>query len=326
MGERIPLPFPIGWFCLGEAAELAPGELRRLHHFGQDLILWRGESGDIRVMDAFCPHLGAHLGVGGRVVGDTVRCPFHHWRFDGSGECVEIPYAKRIPPKARVASWPVLERNGLVFTWYAPDGRAPFFDIPEVPELGDDAWTAPVSRTWQVKTHPQEMAENTVDAVHFHYVHGTPYVPEMRAEIEGHVFHGQQGLTFKTPEGEKKGNVDIRCYGTGFGVTRFTGVIETLLVITGIPIDDELHQTTIRYIVKKIEGNDAATEGIAKAFISELARQYSEDIPIWENKKFLARPALCDGDGPIGLIRKYYAGFFPQTHDDSGSAASAAAS
>ena len=83
-------------------------------------------------------------------------------------------------------------------------------------------------------------------------------------------------------------------------------------MITGIPIDEGLHQTTIRYIVKKIEGSDAATEGIAKAFISELARQYSQDIPIWENKKFLERPALCDGDGPIGMIRKYYAGFFPK--------------
>jgi nitrite reductase/ring-hydroxylating ferredoxin subunit len=313
MSERIPLPFPKGWFCVGEQADLAPGELRKLHYFGQDLILWRGEAGDIHVMDAYCPHLGAHLGFGGQVVGDSVRCPFHHWRFDGGGQCVEIPYAKRVPPRAEVRSWPVSLVNGLIFAWYDPDGGEPFFEIPEVPEFGDAAWTEPVARTWQVKSHPQEMAENTVDAVHFHYVHGTPYIPEMKAAIEGHVFHGQQGLTFTTPEGEKKGSVDIHCHGTGFGVTRFTGVIETLLMITGVPIDDGLHQTTIRYIVKKLAGNGAATAGIAKAFITELARQYSEDIPIWENKRFLARPALCDGDGPIGLIRKYYAGFFPES-------------
>ena len=97
----MPLPLPIGWYCVAEEAELAAGELRRVRSFGQELVLWRGENGEPHLWDAYCPHLGAHLGVGGKVEGDGLRCPFHAWKFDGSGRCIEIPYAKRIqPPRA----------------------------------------------------------------------------------------------------------------------------------------------------------------------------------------------------------------------------------
>lgn len=309
--ERIPLPFPVGWFCVGEDSALAPGALERVRAFGQELILWKGEDGQAHLNEAYCPHLGAHLGYGGRVEGNTLRCPFHGWKFDGEGRCVEIPYAKRIPPKAAVASWPVVVRNGLIFTWYDPTGGAPRWEVPEVPEWGSDAWTEPQTRSFEVRTHAQEMAENTVDSVHFKFVHGTPKIPEMKAEIQGHEFHAFQGLTFKTRDGEKLGRVDIHLHGPGVGITRFQGIVETLLLITGIPIEAELHRTTIRFIIKKIDGSEAATRGVAKAFVEEITRQYNQDIPIWENKRFLEKPMLCDGDGPIPLLRRYYKQFYP---------------
>ncbi len=313
MGDRIPLPFPFGWFCVSESDELAPGELRRLHYFGRELVLFRGEDGAAHVLDPHCAHLGAHLGVGGEVVGNTVRCPFHAWRYDGSGTCVEIPYAKRIPRAAKIRSWDVCEKLGLVFVWYHPDRLKPQWPIPDVPEWSAEGWTDAEKRDFEVRSHPQEMAENIVDPVHFHFVHGTPHTPKMSAEIDGHRFHAHQGLTFTTPQGEIEGRVDVNSYGPGFGVTRFQGVVETLLLITGIPIDDELHQTSIRFKVKKIAGNEEATRGVARAFIAEIERQYGQDIPIWENKVHLEKPVLCDGDGPIPLLRKFYRQFYPES-------------
>ena len=311
MSERVPLPLPVGWYCVAEEGELAAGALVRQRYFGLELVLWRGEDGTPHLFDAYCPHLGAHLGVGGKVEGDGLRCPFHAWKFDGAGRCIEIPYAKRIPPKASVPAWPLQRRNGLIFAWYDPSGGAPRFDVPEVPEWGSPEWTAPETRSFEVKTHPQEMAENIVDAVHFRFVHGTPHIPQMKAEVNGLQFHAYQGLTFTTPQGEALGRVDVNMFGPGFGVTRFQGVVETLLLITGIPLEPDLHRTTIRFIVKKIAGNDAATRGVARAFVAEIARQYSQDIPIWENKRFLPRPLLCDGDGPILELRRYFAQFYP---------------
>ena len=92
-------------------------------------------------------------------------------------------------------------------------------------------------------------------------------------------------------------------------MTRFQGIVDTLLVICGAPIDADLHETTIRFSVR-VEGDEAAARGIGKAFIDEVTRQYEQDIPIWENKKFLEKPILCDGDGPIGVIRSFYARFY----------------
>jgi phenylpropionate dioxygenase-like ring-hydroxylating dioxygenase large terminal subunit len=311
MGKRIPLPFPSGWFCLTESEALPPGSVETLHYFGRDFVAFRGENGRAAVLDPHCPHLGAHLGVGGAVVEDTLRCPFHHWRYDASGACVHIPYAKRIPPAAKLRSWPLVERNGLLFVWVHPEGAAPSWEIPVVEEWGSPEWSEPVVRRFEVRSHPQEMAENTVDPVHFHFVHGTPRTPEMSAEIDGHVFRARQGLTFTTPQGEVPGEVRIEAHGCGFGVTRFRGVVETLLLITGAPVDDELHRTTIRFSVKKLGDNEEATANVGRAFVAEIERQYGQDIPIWENKIHLERPVLCDGDGPIALLRRFYRQFYP---------------
>lgn len=316
MGVRIPLPFPTGWFCLIESAALPTGAVEALHYFGRDFVAFRGADGQPHVLDPYCPHLGAHLGVGGAVVENTLRCPFHHWRYDGRGRCVDIPYAKRIPPAAKIKSWPVVERNGLLFVWVHPDDRAPWWEIPLVEEWGSEDWSEPVVRCFEVRSHPQEMAENTVDAVHFHFVHGTPRTPEMTAEIDGHIFRARQGLTFTTPQGERLGEVEIEAHGCGFGVTRFRGVVDTLLLITGVPIADELHQTTIRFSVKRVAGSDEATAGVGRAFVAELERQYSQDIPIWENKIHLERPILCEEDGPIALLRKFYRQFYPDAPTD----------
>src|SRR5260221_8839982 len=101
--------YPRGWFQVAYSDELANGGVQPLEYFGQKLVLFRGDDGAAHVLDAFCPHLGAHLGVGGKVFGAAIECPFHHWRLDGSGHCVSIPSSDKIPPTAAVRSWPVEE-------------------------------------------------------------------------------------------------------------------------------------------------------------------------------------------------------------------------
>src|SRR5690242_14441791 len=98
-------PYPNGWFQLAYSDELPPDQIVSLEYFGRDLIMFRGEDGTPQVLDAHCPHLGAHLGKGGKLAGNCVTCPFHAWRFNGRGECVEIPYGKKIPPKAKLGTW-----------------------------------------------------------------------------------------------------------------------------------------------------------------------------------------------------------------------------
>src|SRR5262249_27024823 len=162
--------------------ELPPGGVKPLRYFGRDLVLFRTQSGTAHVLDAHCPHMGAHLGHGGQVDGERLVCPFHAWKFDGCGQCTSIPYARKVPPKARVAPWPVVEVNGLVMVWFHPEGQVPDWDVPAIPEWGSDEWTPYQKRSWRIKTHNQEMGENSVDQAHFLYVHGTAEMPSTTAE------------------------------------------------------------------------------------------------------------------------------------------------
>ena len=87
----IDLPMPFGWFVVGYSDELGVGQVKPLRYFGQELVMWRGEDNQVRVLEAYCRHLGAHLGYGGRVQGNDIECPFHAWQYNGEGCVTRIP-------------------------------------------------------------------------------------------------------------------------------------------------------------------------------------------------------------------------------------------
>ena len=139
-------------------------------------------------VEAYCPHQGAHLGVGARVEGDCLRCPFHGWAFEGdTGKCVDIPYAEteRIPARSTLRVFPTIERNGFVWAWHHLEGGDPFYDVREVPEFDDPAWLPPLVSEFNISTACQEMAENNHDFAHFKFVHGQEEVPEGEEFIDG---------------------------------------------------------------------------------------------------------------------------------------------
>ncbi|MBV8996043.1 MAG: Rieske 2Fe-2S domain-containing protein, partial [Pseudonocardiales bacterium] len=97
-------PNPIGWFAVGLSHELRNGDVREVSALGRELALFRNSNGAVGLLDAYCPHVGTHLGAGGVVDGESLRCPFHRWAFAPDGTCTDIPYAKKIPPAARAGS------------------------------------------------------------------------------------------------------------------------------------------------------------------------------------------------------------------------------
>ncbi len=313
---RFPLPpYPNGWYQIAYSDELPGGAVLPLHYFGRELVAFRADDGAARVLDAYCPHLGAHLGYGGTVEGATIRCPFHAWQFDGDGQCVEIPYASKIPALAKLPSWRVQEVNGLIMVYHHMTGRPPAWHVPTLEEYGSSAWTDYHRARWKIRTHNQEMAENAVDAAHFKYVHGTPELPQTRAEIDGHIFRVRSPVQFTTPQGTIEGQIASDSWGFGFGLVRFTGIVETLLVSSVTPIDGEFVDVRFSFMAKKV-GNESLTENVRKAFIAEIERQLGQDIQIWEHKVLQTRPVLCDGDGPIGLFRRWCKQFYLDPPDD----------
>ena len=313
-------PYPVGWFQVAYCDEIEVGDAKPLKYFGRDLVAFRGEDGKVSVLDAFCPHLGAHLGHGGKVKGNCIECPFHAWVFNGEGKCEEVPYAKKVPKKAKIRPWHVVERNGQVMVWYHPHGTEPAWELPDLPETSSDEWTKDQRRNWKIKTRNQEMAENAVDSAHFHYVHGASNMPVSKATIDGPVLNVISTTGMSTPRGGVDGQVESTSYGFGFAYIRFTGIVETLLINSVTPIDEEYVDVRFAFRVKML-GDESITKGVGAAFMGEVSRQLEQDIPIWENKIHHDRPILCDGDGPIGVFRRWCRQFYVEEDDGESTAA-----
>jgi len=316
---RYPFPIPFGWFQVGSLEDFPAGEAKPLYYFGRHLVAWRDDTGVVHVQDAFCPHLGAHLGHGGTVEGCQIVCPFHGWKYDGDGANTEIPYSDRTNRKARLGTYPVVERNGLVMAWYHPHGEAPKWEVPEVGEFGDHPDFSTVIRTsYRIDACWQEMAENGVDSAHFRYVHNTATVPD----IDGYVTDGfesemRSSQKFPTPRGVMEGRIDTHAWGAGFSVVWFTGIIDTVNLATTTPIDAERCEIRFNFRFRTM-GDEATTANVGRAFVAEVDKQIQEDRPIWEHKAHLVRPALADADGPFTKFRRWASQFYAEPGPDAG--------
>lgn len=294
--DRYPYGVPDGWFVVAEAADVEPGEVRAIRYFDRDLVVFRGTDGTPSVLDAHCPHLGAHLAVGGRVEESCIRCPFHGWKFDGaSGTCVDIPYgdATRVPPKAHQRAYPTLERNHMIWAWYHGKGGEPFYEVPEVPELHDPEWTPIVVRDFVVNVSAQDMAENNVDFAHFRYVHGTDAIPEDDFVVDG---------TYKRAVG-LDGNFVREGFGLGLGVIRVKDFVTFLSSTT--PLD--AGRVHVRWVFTSPKHNG---EMAAQAAVDSFCSGVSQDIPIWENKVYRDPPVLTRGEKLILEHRRWCQQFY----------------
>ncbi len=309
-GDTFP-PVPNGWFAIAWSKDLGVGEVQRVHYFEEELVLFRTRNGEAKVLDAYCAHLGAHLAEGGTVIGETIRCPFHHWQYDGSGACVHIPYAKRVPPKACVRAWNVVERNGMILVWHHSQGKPPFYEVPQLPEIGHPDWAPPRFMDLKVSVHMQDMAENNCDPAHFMFVHSMTAIPQsqIRFSHDGVFMHVLDEAERQSMMGEFRTTLARDNFGLGVATVRLVGIPDAgLLMVAGTtPIDRGHTHSRWLFTVTK---NLADTAG--EIFIDALSQGVLKDMRIWENKIYRANPVLCDGDVLLGKFRQWTKQFYSQ--------------
>lgn len=301
-----PYRFARGWFVIAWSGDLSPGEVKKLRYFDQDLVLFRTEDGRAVLLDAICPHLGAHLGVGGRVVGDRVVCPFHAWEFGTDGVCARIPYASKIPPRAKVSPWPLTEADGVIYAWHDPAGGSPDWDVPAFD--GDPAaWTPWFPNVMTVKTKPREIVENVADSAHFPTVHRT-MVSSFANRYEGHrATQETAGMAYPKLGGKDPFDITATYHGPAFQLSDMRGVLHARLLLAHTPVDDG--SLDLRFAVR-LERKGPRTAEFAQAYVDNLRMGFHEDIAIWEHKAWRDRPTLVAEDGPIGRLRAWYQQFF----------------
>ncbi|MDB5987412.1 MAG: Rieske (2Fe-2S) protein [Nevskia sp.] len=318
--ERCPFPIPTGWFFVDYSDTLKPGELRNVHLFDQEWVLFRTEGGQVGLSDPYCPHLGAHLGHGGKVVGENLRCPFHHWEYDTAGFCKQIPYAKVMPPvtkkQAILRTLPMTEKYGLIWAWFDPQCEAPSWQLPHIPEMEDAGYACTRRGTWPVNTAIQEIAENGVDFAHLKFLHGAPGIPPAVVNFEKHIIDINMA----------SGYIVGRGYGPGLNVFQFTqeGISSTMISYTQ-PITAERSQMNMSFRYKDYpEGSKElhiskklVDHMIGAAEGEESAGFESVDFVVWNHKKYRPNPLLCDGDGPILQYRKWFKQFYTAADTDT---------
>ncbi|NKI16185.1 Rieske 2Fe-2S domain-containing protein [Spongiibacter sp. KMU-166] len=322
MNKRYNKPIPCGWFAIDYCTALDVGEVKPLRYFGRDLVLFRTESGEASLIDAHCPHLGAHLGHGGKVKGENIACPFHAWEFGGDGFCKNVPYAKNMPPKVvdkqALRTYPVVELNQMIWAWYHPSDAPPQWEVEKHPELHSDEWSAIDVYEWQINAIIQETGENAVDIAHFVTVHESPEMPVGEVNIDGYrrstvmdsLQHAidEHGNVDLSGENFDMGRLETSSYGPGQTFQKFSRMFDIVMMGTITPIDDQRIHMRFNFSMPREQSEENALYG--NGFRDEIVRQVGQDIPIWENKIYLEEPTLCDGDGPIAKYRKWFNQFY----------------
>ena len=159
------------WYVAGWDNEVGPGNLFSRTIIGIPVLMYRTADGTLHALEDRCCHRGAPLSVGRRE-GDCVRCMYHGLKFDASGQCIEAPAQQRIPPKARVRTFPVVERNRWIWIWMGDPEAADPALIPDTHWLADPAWRS-LDGYIHYDVNYLLIADNLLDFSHLPFVHPT---------------------------------------------------------------------------------------------------------------------------------------------------------
>jgi len=348
--KHFPPGFPNTWHAVCNAADVANGQVKSISALGREFVAFRGEDGKVAVLDAFCPHMGAHLGAGGQVVGNSIRCPFHGWDFDRHGQCQRIPYASRLTEEVRKSAqtraYETREVLGRIFIWFDAEGRPPQWELQAGKELEESLAAGRsyvvVMRQTEFLQHCCEMHMNSADPYHFQTLHAPLPIPGL-----GWLVKGIHGIKTTYGEGEVHGKVEKRPHLTIFrektlgmylfGKKRWplplsewiAGTIDTIVTFEGpnmmhfrlvTPLGTIRQVKTILPIepfkqqVEMYWYADASVPRIIAYLISVIGKfAVEQDREVWENKLYWKHPVLVPGDGPFTDFFEWYNQFYSES-------------
>jgi phenylpropionate dioxygenase-like ring-hydroxylating dioxygenase large terminal subunit len=281
----------------------------------------------LSILDAHCPHLGAHLGHGGKVKGECIVCPYHGWGYGQDGINKFIPYEDRPNPSHSLRVWPLVEKHECIFVWHDPAGGPPRWELPdlfnmheELPSTAADYYRAypEVSVKYDREpVHPQITLENAPDTVHFEHVHAATVTPRLLEwEVDGPFYRSVGGFPVPTPDGGERmalKNLSLAC-GVGGSFTAFIGgAYHYKLIFFTTPVDDETSDMFYSIWWPRDEGDDSVAipqhylERAQKEFLTTLW----DDLEIWRYQVYVQTPAFAQQDArPYGALRKWAKQFY----------------
>jgi 3-ketosteroid 9alpha-monooxygenase subunit A len=323
-----PARYARGWHCLGLAETFRDGKPHAIWAFGGKLVVWQDSQGALNVLDGYCRHMGGDL-TQGEVKGDEVGCPFHDWRWGGDGKCKAIPYARRVPLRARTQAYKTEIVNDQLFIWYDPEHSEPDRDILPyaIPGLDTGEYTP---WSWHVTeiegSNCRELIDNVADMAHFYYVHFS-FPTSFRNVFEGHKATQYMESKGRPDKSEGYGNAELflRSEATYYGPSYMINWLDvdykgfqTQVILVNTHIATSPNSFTLQYglTVKKPEGLDEKTVNfIAEKYTKMFGEGFLQDVHIWRNKIPVQNPLLCEEDGPVYQLRRWYEQFYVDRAD-----------
>jgi 3-ketosteroid 9alpha-monooxygenase subunit A len=323
--------FPRGWFMIATAEDINTHKPVAVRFFGKDFALYRGRAtGRVVLLDAYCPHMKTHLaaendtsyviidGGGTNIEGDSIRCPYHAWRFGPDGQCDDIPYHDGpIPKTACVKSWQVVESMGAIWIWHDPENGEPQWDHPSLPQWDDKAWVHwAIDDLGELEQHPQEVIDNIADYSHLSPIHGST-VERFENEFIGHRAIQRQCGPHRTLVGEDGANPILHTittyHGPGVLLSKMSGYCDAYLMISHTPVDDGKVHVWHAVLVKSPNGNAVATvedKIAAQQFSDASLHAFEQDFQVWANKAPCFNGLFLPSDGPFMKARMWYKQFY----------------
>jgi phenylpropionate dioxygenase-like ring-hydroxylating dioxygenase large terminal subunit len=299
---------PSGWFQIGWSAEFTPGHPLPLRYFEQALVAFRGEGGELHVLDAYCPHMGADLGFGGRVRGDDIVCPYHGWEWSGrDGSNTVIPYGDKERMNLSLECWPVREIDGVALVWYSPSRTAPRFEPPARFYRTDADARSPypdATAVWRdVNLVPQFAAENVPDAAHFTHIHRATRNPTLEAfeasegTFRAHwtlIFGEDRPPTWATPTGPVEGRILTETHGVGLGWNTQFAFDEITSLSGYTPVDRFTSDVRLTVWAPKRRGDGSVLDdALATRWFEFQKGQLESDMVVWSHQTYVERPPFA---------------------------------
>ncbi|WP_010540223.1 Rieske 2Fe-2S domain-containing protein [Dietzia alimentaria] len=312
-----------GWHCIGTVQEFSDGKPHSIHAFGTKLVVWANDDG-IQVLDGYCRHLGGDLSDGS-IKDGNIACPFHDWRWGGDGKCKGIPYAKRVPLRAKTRAWTTMTQNGLVFVWHDHEGNPPRDEdaIPALAEYDTGEWTDWVWNRLEISgSNCMEIVDNVVDMAHFFYIHYA-FPTYFKNVFEGQTatqYLNTKGRQDHDPSGGKYGDTLLESVASYYGPSFMINPLkqkygdfesDVILINCHYPVDQNSFVLMYGLMVKKPQGfDDENATKMAHKIGGFFGEGFLQDVRIWQRKSSIANPLLCEEDGPVYQLRRWYEQFY----------------
>ncbi len=292
------------WYPVALSSEVARGSVHGCEFLDGRVVVLRAGGGEVSVLSAYCRHLGADL-ADGDIRDDCIRCPFHHWVYDASGQCLGSEVGDRVPHGTSLFAFPTQERWGLIWAF---NGREPTYNVPTWEEDESERCYSTIMVA-DYRGDPFLAMLNVIDVQHLRSLHGLD-VSDIDLKTEDESFHvdmtiggGDMGLPTMTRHAQILGTNSVVYSRTSIGIDMMSaatpygdGRSRLYLVTAG------LHSVIpAESIVQKVADRQRMSEDVI-----------AQDIPVLERIRFRVDKVTSSDRGIVTFLQ--FVTNYPRSH------------